>query len=450
MSAGVARYSEYKDSGVAWLGEVPEHWQIRPLWTMFRRIKRIGFETEILLSVYREFGVIPKESRDDNFNKPSDDLGAYQLVDIGDLTINKMKAWQGSVGISEYRGIVSPAYFVYEALHNEVPRYQHYLFRTAQYTVRYLSLSKGIRVNQWDLDPQYHSRMPVLVPPVSEQTAIANFLDRETSKIDALVEEQEKLIALLKEKRQVVISHAVTKGLDPSVPMKDSGIEWLGEVPGHWQVAQLGKITSERCDGPFGSGLKSEHYRPDGVRVVRLQNIGWATFKNEDAAFISHEHWRQVLGSGHEVLPNDVLIAGLGDDNNPLGRACVAPNNLGDALVKADCYRFRLEEDRSIPTFVALSLSASAREECGYLATGATRARLNLGLAAARVIALPPLDEQAQIVVALDHATTRIDKLIQCANLSIYLLKERRSALISAAVTGKIDVRGLVAEEVTA
>ncbi len=181
------RHAAQKESHLQWLGSFPDHWTIRPLWTLFRRVKRCGFQDERLLSVYRDYGVVPKASRDDNFNKASDDLSAYQLVEPGDLAINKMKAWQGSVAISEFRGIVSPAYFVFKAEHTEVPRYLHYLLRSAEYTAGYLSISKGIRPNQWDLEPQEHSRMPVLLPPRQEQTAIAAFLDRETAKIDALV-----------------------------------------------------------------------------------------------------------------------------------------------------------------------------------------------------------------------------------------------------------------------
>jgi type I restriction enzyme, S subunit len=149
---------------------------------MFRRTKRTGHASEPLLSVYRDFGVIYKASRDDNFNKPSDDLGLYQLVEPGDLAINKMKAWQGSVAISEIRGIVSPAYFVYKSLHVENNEYLHYLFRSAQYVAGYFSISKGIRINQWDLEPEYHSRLPVLMPPPDEQRVIAAFLDRETAR----------------------------------------------------------------------------------------------------------------------------------------------------------------------------------------------------------------------------------------------------------------------------
>ncbi len=137
------RYEKYKDSGVEWLGEVPEHWDIQPLWTHFRRVKRTGFADEELLSVYRDYGVIPKASRDDNFNNPSDDLSSYQLVEQRDLVLNKMKAWQGSVAISEFRGIVSPAYFVYTATHSGDSKFSSLLMRCQHYTTGYLSLSKA-------------------------------------------------------------------------------------------------------------------------------------------------------------------------------------------------------------------------------------------------------------------------------------------------------------------
>lgn len=219
---------------------------------------------------------------------------------------------------------------------------------------------------------------------------------------------------------------------------KDSGVEWLGEVPEHWVTIQLGKLSTSRCDGPFGSGLKSEHYVESGVRVVRLQNIGFAKFNGGDAAYISADYWREELGGGHDVLPGDVLVAGLGDENNPLGRACVVPPTIAPAMVKADCYRFRLSPHVN-PEFVALALSATARTECGYLATGATRDRLNLTLASARKLALPPPPEQHAITAALDRETARIDALIAKKVRFIELLKEKRQALITRAVTKGLD-----------
>lgn len=224
----------------------------------------------------------------------------------------------------------------------------------------------------------------------------------------------------------------------PYPTYKGSDVEWIGQIPKHWHTVPLGKIATNRCDGPFGSGLKSEHYVPAGVRVIRLQNIGSGCFKDDDAAYIDPLYWRDELGGGHEVVPGDVLVAGLGDDNNPLGRACVAPASLGSALVKADCYRFRLAR-RADPSFVALALSATAKAECGFLATGATRDRLNLTLASARKVPFPPTDEQSLIVEVLDRETSRIDALIAKKTRFIELLKEKRQALITRAVTKGLD-----------
>ena len=322
---------------------------------------------------------------------------------------------------------------------NTLPRWLHQWLLTPDVTQQIEAGCEGAKMPRADWEHVGSIEMPT--PSHEEQIQVISAVDRETARIDALITKKTRFIELLKEKRQALITHAVTKGLNPDARMQDSGVEWLGKIPIHWLVAQLGKVSIARCDGPFGSGLKSEHYQADGVRVVRLQNIGWASFKDGNEAFISHQHWQDVLGCGHEVLPNDVLIGGLGDDKNPLGRACVAPANLGPAMVKADCYRFRLNTSRANPDFIALALSATARAECGYLATGATRDRLNLGLASARVVPLPPLNEQTEIVSSLNRDTARIDRLTEKTQRSIDLLKERRAAFITAAVTGQIDLR---------
>jgi type I restriction enzyme S subunit len=280
---------------------------------------------------------------------------------------------------------------------------------------------------------------PVPVPPKVEQERIIEFLDRETAKIDALVTRKQSLIDLLQEKRTALIIRAVTKGLNPSVPMKDSGVEWLGAIPTHWKVLALSRLTLSRCDGPFGSGLKSEHYSMDGVRVIRLQNIGWTEFLDNDRAYINGEYARSL--GNHSVTPGDVLIAGLGDEQHPVGRSCVAPYGIEPAIVKADCFRFRLDRRRIISDFAAYQLSAGALAAAGSLSTGATRSRMNLTVNSNRLIALPPKEEQQVIVDVLHRASDRhfatIAKLLEAINR----LKEYRTALISAAVTGKIDVR---------
>jgi type I restriction enzyme S subunit len=217
---------------------------------------------------------------------------------------------------------------------------------------------------------------------------------------------------------------------------KDSGIEWLGETPVHWECLALARVTIARCDGPFGSALKSEHYVGSGVRVVRLQNIGWAEFLDSDQAYLE-EGYASDLGE-HSVLGGDLLIAGLGDEGHPVGRACTAPEGIEPAIVKADCFRFRLDQRRLIPRFASYQLSATALA-AGSLATGATRSRMNLTSTAARKLTLPPRDEQLAIATFLDREITRIDALVAKKERLLELLQEKRTALITLAVTKGLD-----------
>lgn len=214
---------------------------------------------------------------------------------------------------------------------------------------------------------------------------------------------------------------------------KDSGVEWLGEVPEHWRVLSLAKITVDRCDGPFGSGLKSEHYTDSGVRVIRLQNIRSEGFNGDDAAFIDADYYRTEL-NGHDVMGGDVLIAGLGDDNHPVGRACVAPAGIEPAMVKADCFRFRLDVSQVAPAFVATQLCAGAVADAGILSSGTTRSRIPLSVTSMRKVAIPPCDEQTQIASFLNRETAKIDGLVGEQLRLIELLKEKRQAVISHAV----------------
>jgi type I restriction enzyme S subunit len=444
------RYSKYKDSGVEWIGEIPQHWDKVKIARLGRLTKANGGSKEdnadsgIPCIRYGELYTTYEHAiRKSRTYIRADRLSEYTPIHHGDVLfaasgetfedigrsavtlLNEVACCGGDVIILKPESDIDPLFLGY-ALDSIASKAQKAL------------MGKGYTVVHIYADQL--RELIVALPPQIEQDAISSALDRETARIDALIEKKTRFVGLLKEKRQALITHAVTKGLDPNVKMKDSGVEWIGEVPEHWDVAQLGKVSISRCDGPFGSGLKSDHYTETGVRVVRLQNIGWAEFKGRDAAYIAPQYWRHELGAGHDVIPGDVLIAGLGDDNNPLGRACVAPPDIGDAMVKADCYRFRIGS-RAIPDYVALILSATSRSECGFLATGATRDRLNLTLASARVIPLPQIAEQQAIVRTLIARTSLIDLLVDKTQHSITLLKERRAALITAAVTGQIDLR---------
>lgn len=435
------RYPTYRDSGVAWLGEVPEHWAVKPLWTCFRRTKRTGYEDEQLLSVYRDHGVVPKASRDDNFNKPSDDLSVYQLVIPGDLVINKMKAWQGSVAVSNHRGIVSPAYFVYEALHSQNGRYLHYLMRSPRYVAGYLTFSKGIRPNQWDLEPQLHSRMPLVFPSGPEQALIAAFLDRETAKIDALVAEQRRLIELLKEKRQALISHGVSRGLNSGAPMKSSGIEGLGAVPEHWAVMKM-KWVAKMESGHTPDKKIPEYWENGDIPWVSLNDTGYLKDNDHisETAFATTE--MGMANSSAHLLPARAVVFSR---DATIGRCAITtrPMAVSQHFIAWIC------GGSIVPEYLLLRLR-SMTGELDRLTTGATVKTIGMPEVRTLVTPVPPLAEQQAIIDWVSHETAKLDNLTAEAERAIDLLQERRTALISACATGNIDVRRRENEQVGA
>ena len=214
VTKGLNSNASMKDSGVKWLGQVPKHWMSARLKDLFRQTKRQGYEQHEVLSVYRDFGVIKKDSRTDNHNKTPEDLSSYQLVEAGDLVINKMKAWQGSLGISALNGITSPDYVVFSPLHKEYSSYIHLLLRSQVMVSTYLSISNGIRLAQWRVEPESFLSQSVFLPPLDEQLAITVSLEREMNKMTALISEANVGILLLQERRTALISAAVTGKID--------------------------------------------------------------------------------------------------------------------------------------------------------------------------------------------------------------------------------------------
>jgi type I restriction enzyme, S subunit len=436
------RYPDYKDSGVEWLGEVPTHWHITKVRHFYRFVKRQDGEPGVVLSVYRDYGVIEKDSRDDNNNKTPEDTSAYQHVRTGDIVVNKMKAWQGSLGVSDLFGITSPDYAVFEQSHGQNSRFFHYLFRSKMMPGVYLCISNGIRVDQWRLEPDKFLQIPVALPPLSEQSAIVTFLDRETAKIDALVAEQERLIELLKEKRQAVISHAVTRGLNPQAPMKDSGIEWLGAVPEHWAVASVG----HRYHVQLGKMLDSAKIEGTNLRpYLRVFDVQWGAINVDDLPMMDFDESDRLKFS---LSPGDMLV---NEGGSYVGRSAIWEGPIEECYYQKALHRVRpLSSDIDSTRFFFYIMQFAT--QYGVFVAGGNQATIDHLTAESfrrYRFGFPPLPEQTAIVAFLDEQTAKIDTLITEAERAIELLKEHRSALISAAVTGKIDVRGLVAVDAT-
>lgn len=288
-----------------------------------------------------------------------------------------------------------------------------------------------------NLNAEIVSRVKVALPPLPEQQAIASFLDRETAKIDGLIEEQRRLIALLAEKRQATISHAVTRGLNPSARLKPSGVDWLGDIPEGWEVVRLKADLAFLTSGSRGW---ADHYSDEGALFLRIGNLTREAI-NIDLSDIPKVNVPEgTEGERTRVQAGDVLFSITAF----LGSVAVVPDNLGEAYVSQHVALSRLKGRHFIPEWVAYStLSVVGKNYLASRGYGGTKVQLSLDDIANLIVPMPSISEQQVIVAELEESLRQLDALTETATSAITLLQERRAALISAAVTGKIDVRDL-------
>lgn len=426
------RYEAYKDSGVEWIGEIPAEWETRRIKTAVRRKGETGHPEETVLSLYRDYGIVIKDSRDDNFNRTSENTDSYRFVEINDLVVNKMKAWQGSLAISGFTGIVSPAYYVYQITDDRiVPRYMHYQLRDTSYLPEYRRLSGGIRPAQWDLSSDNFVNIPMLVPPTREQQAIAEYLDAKTAEIDGLVADCEREVGLLQEYRKAVISEAVTKGLDPNVPTKNSGVEWIGEIPEGWNVDKAVRIF-----GNIGSGTTPKtdvaDYYDGAIPWVQSGDLGeWNV--NQTSKSLSELALRDFSALSMYQAPF-IAVAMYGASIGSMSVVQV------DACVNQACCV--LSECRGDQGFYAYAFSA-AKAFLIDQGIGGTQPNISQALIKALWLPCPPILTQRAIVDYLNVKTAEIDALIDEKQSMADKLREYRKSLVSEVVTGKFKVPGV-------
>ncbi|WP_339081590.1 restriction endonuclease subunit S [Pseudomonas sp. TMP9] len=317
----------------------------------------------------------------------------------------------------------------------------YYLVGSENFRKRLESLVESATRSHQRVNPTDILKFQGAFPSALEQTQIARFLDHETARIDALIEEQQRLIELLKEKRQAVISHAVTKGLDPTVPMKDSGVEWLGEVPAHWQIGALkhfiSPVPGAIKTGPFGSHLKSEDMKEGPYKVFNQRSVIDADFSAGDN-FISEEKFAELRG--FTAFPGDVLVTTRGT----IGRAAILPDNAEVGILHPCLLRVQVEKSKITSSYLCRLIQEShlLKTQLSLMSNSTTIEVIYSETMANLFIPVPPITEQGLIAAFLDDVIRKFGALTNDANESVRLLQERRSALISAAVTGKIDVRG--------
>ncbi|HUW28607.1 MAG TPA: restriction endonuclease subunit S [Sulfuriferula sp.] len=423
------RYPTYKDSGVAWLGEVPVHWEVKRIGYYFdERREKVSDKDFDALSVTKN-GVVPQLET----AAKTDDGDNRKKVCKGDFVINSRSDRKGSSGASDLDGSVSLINTVLRPRDEIAINFAHHVLRSQPFQEEYYRFGKGIVADLWSTNYSEMKNVSLAVPPVPEQQTIAAFLDRETGKIDALVAEQQRLVELLAEKRQAVISHAVTKGLNPNVPMKDSGIEWLGEVPAHWGCMPMKYLVRLKSGG---TPSKDQHDYWDG-------SIPWASGKDMKVEILSDtvDHITELAieqGAATLIEQGVVLVVVRG-----MILARTFPVALtGERMAINQDLKAVFAGTKLQSAFLAWYLRGTAEESLRRLdeAAHGTKA-LRMEAWTSMEVALPPLDEQVAIANFLGRTTSQLDTLTAEANRAIALLQERRSALISAAVTGKIDVR---------
>ena len=405
------KYSKYKNSSVSWLGEIPEHWQIRRIKYVFKELdSRSETGKEDLLSVSQYTGISKKSDNVAEGESVSNakTLEGYKIVEKGNLVINIMLAWNGSLGISKYNGIVSPAYCVYKNFLGD-ERYFGYLFKTNNAKQEFKKQSTGIIDSRLRMYTDSFFNIKTVLPPKQEQTTIANFLDYKTEKINRFIKKKKRLIELLDEQKSAIINQAVTKGLNPDVPMKDSSIDWLGDIPEHWEVRKLKYVANFKS----GDMITSESISENGEFKV----FGGGGFRGFTSSYTNEGDFVLIGRQG----------ALCGNVNYANGKFWASEHAIVTYPI-LDIEQFYLGEILKMANL-------------GRLSQTAAQPGIAIGQVRNESISIPPLKEQKQIVNYIEVENKKIDRTISTIKKEITLVEEYKTALIAEAVTGKIDVR---------
>lgn len=418
-------YADLRSSGARLLGEVPSHWRIEKLRALVKPRNERNRPELPLLSVARERGVFVRAgSGEENHNVIPDDLSNYKVARQGDLVINKMKAWQGSMGVAPCDGIVSPAYFVFRLAVEHV-RFGQALLRSRPYVGMFAAASDGVRVGQWDLSIDGMKEIPVLLPPDDEQATIVRFLDHVSGRIERAIRAKRKAIALLQEQKQVIIRGAVTRGIDSTVPLKHSGLSWLGSIPQHWNVTRNMALFAHRVEaGVAGLPVLQVSLR-SGITPEELDQFGrrkrliadptkYKRIQRGDIAYNTMRMWQGAVG----VSPSDGLVSPAYVVLAPREASCPA---FYDLVFHTDVYMQQVNRQ-----------STGIVSDRNRLYWDSFKQMPNLVL---------PRTEQEAIVAFICAETRGLDNARAQLDREVELLREYRIRLTADVVTGKLDVR---------
>lgn len=428
------KYAEYKDSSVEWVGDIPDSWEVKPVFALFtpEMTKNVdGNETNVLSLSY---GRIVQRDVENNHGLLPESFNTYQIVNDGDIILRLTDLQNDKrslrVGLATQKGIITSAYLKLSSLKEIDPKFAYRLLHSYDTTKVFYGMGGGLRQSMKFED---FRRLPILVPPKDDQVQIANFLDHETAQIETLIAKQEKLIELLKEKRQAVISHAVTKGLNPDVAMKDSGVEWLGKVPEHWTRKSLNYLISHTVDNRGRTPPIVE----EGIPMVEVSQVAGNGLYTSDnySKFVTLKSYEEFVRS--DIKENDILFVTVGAT---FGKTCLVPPS-PDFFIAQNIVGFRCVKEVDPKFFMFLLSSNIFKEAISATNKSSTIDNVKVSDLVKTKVVIPPFKEQLEIADYIFKIVDKYESLMREANNVIKLLQERRTALISSAVTGKIDVR---------
>ncbi len=438
MIDGLKPYPAYKDSGVPWLGMVPERWEVRRNGGLFALRKDVGRSELPILEVSLNTRVRVRDLGSSARKQMMSDLGKYQVALKGDIAYNMMRMWQGAVGVAPVDGLVSPAYVVARPLPQTEPRYFGYLFRTGAYLAEVDGYSRGIVKDRNRLYWEDFKRIPSCAPPLEDQVAIADYLDASGVQVRRYIRAKQKLIKLLEEQKQAIIHRAVARGLDPNVRLKASGLEWLGDIPQHWQTLALKRVVTKiiDCEHKTAPAVEASDFR-----VVRTTGVRYGRLRLSGTYFTSEEGFREWTRRGVPEA-GDVIFT----REAPAGEACVIPPGARVCLGQRTVL-LKPTRDKYSPKFLVYMIySGPPRDNIAVASQGSTVSHFNMEDIAALPVLVPPLLEQLEIVSHVGDATRSLEVMQGQAEREIELLREFRTRLIADVVTGKLDVREAAAK----
>lgn len=432
MSDGLIPYPAYKASGVPWLGQMPAHWAVKRAKNVFTRVDiRSELGSEELLTVSASDGVVPRREKTVTMFMAESYVG-HKLCWPGDLVINSLWAWAKGLGFARHHGIVSSAYGVYRLLpqYREYWRYLDYALRSDVYQWEFQVRSKGIWVSRLQLTDESFFDMPVILPAYEDAQRIVSYLDHADRQIRRFIRAKRRTIELLNEQKQAIIHQAVTRGLDPNVPLKPSGVEWLGDVPAHWDVAKLQRLTTGIGDGLHGT---PEYVDNSPYRFINGNNLVNGSIKLfPNTRCVSENEFRKY----YIPLDSSTVLLSI---NGTVGSVALYQGEeviLGKSAAYINC------DNDLYRSYLSYFLqSPGVRQYFKLQVSGTTIFNLSLASIRSLRIALPPLAEQLEISAFLQDRMAGLTKAIERVRDEIDLIREYHTRLIADVVTGKIDVR---------